>query len=58
VKARGGLVTDSACISARYEAPPFADVCINTARLSPIEAAQLILSKTNLHMDVQLGKGN
>ena len=34
------------------------DLVINTARLSPIEAAQLILSKTNLHMDVQLGKGN
>ncbi|WP_415922969.1 adenylyl-sulfate kinase [Stutzerimonas kunmingensis] len=57
-KARQGLITHFTGISAPYEVPPFADVCINTARLSPIEAAQLILSKTNLHMDVQLGKGN
>nr|WP_312928584.1 adenylyl-sulfate kinase [Stutzerimonas nitrititolerans] len=57
-KARQGLITHFTGISAPYEAPLSADICINTAQFSPVEAAQLILSKTKLHLDVQSGKGN
>lgn len=57
-KARQGLISHFTGISAPYEAPPLADICINTAQVSTIEAAQLILSKTNLHMEMQLGKGS
>ena len=55
-KARQGLITHFTGISAPYEAPLDADICINTAQLSPIVAAQLILLKTKLNM--QFGKGS
>lgn len=35
-----------------------ADICIDMAQFSLVEAAQLISSKTNLRLDVQSGKGN
>jgi adenylylsulfate kinase len=42
-KARKGLIADFTGISAPYEAPPTADICINTLDFTPAEAAQQIL---------------
>ena len=41
-KARKGLIADFTGISAPYEVPPTADICINTLDFTPAEAAQQI----------------
>jgi len=46
-KARAGIVKEFTGISDPYEAPPKAEVVIDTAKLSPEEAAQAII----LHLD-------
>jgi len=42
-KARQGIIAEFTGISAPYEAPPNADICINTLNFFPFEAAQQIL---------------
>lgn len=42
-KARKGLIADFTGISAPYEAPPTADICISTLDFTPTEAVQQIL---------------
>ncbi|WP_407691615.1 adenylyl-sulfate kinase [Pseudomonas taeanensis] len=56
-KARQGLITNFTGINAPYEAPPFADICVNTVQLSPFEVAQQILLMANLHRQTQFGPG-
>jgi len=46
-KARAGIVKEFTGISDPYEAPPKAEVVIDTEKLSPEEAAQIIL----LHLE-------
>lgn len=56
-KARQGLIKDFTGINAPYEAPLFADICVNTVQLSPVEVAQQILLMANLHRQTQFGQG-
>ena len=44
IKARQGLITHFTGVSAPYEAPPAADICIDTQSVCPQEAAQQILA--------------
>lgn len=51
-KARKGLIADFTGISAPYEAPPTADICISTLDFTPAEAAQQILRLVKLRVKV------
>lgn len=51
-KARKGLIADFTGVSAPYEAPPTADICISTLDFTPTEAAQQILRLVKLRVKV------
>jgi len=56
-KARHGLIPHFTGVSAPYEAPPAADICINTLHIPPQEAAQQIMAIAAQRLKTQPSQG-